>query len=330
MKIIITGATGSLGAYLVRYFAKKGHTVIASGKDHTPPPALKKFADYVPADIRQKISFPEADACIHTAALSDDKASVKDLYTPNVQGTGHVLEATEGCRTFIHVSSSSVYLPSPSPLGEELAGRQNNRQLSPYGSSKLQAEEVVHRQCRNGSCFILRPRALYGPGDKVILPRLLKLEKNGSLSRPGGLEVNVSMTHYENFAGAVELCLQSGLSGMHTYNVDDGRVYILLEVMRTLCTGLFGHTLPEKVIPAGLLKTLAIFKIGGITPLLVRSLTRDMVLDTTKIVRELAYQPQLDFFTAFPAINDWVGSIGGVEAIRDGEKSLAWKGTGTE
>lgn len=325
MKIIITGATGSLGAALTRYFSVQGHEIIATGKTNNPPENLLKYARYQQTDIIKPYSLPDADLCIHTAALSDDKGKPSDLYVANVTGTKNTLEAASNCKTFIHISSSSVYLPSEKPIVEEMAGKQNNKQLSPYGFSKLLTEQMLLETTRHNRCFVLRPRALYGAYDKVILPRLLKLEKNKTIQKPGSLEVKVSMTHYDNLIHAIECCMVSDKGGINIYNVADDKVYLLIDVLRKFTQTLYGTKLPEKQIPIALLKTLAFFKINGITPLLVRTFTKDMVLDISKIKTELSYKPKVDIDLSLGSIKNWVDSIGGVNTLKTGDKLLAWK-----
>lgn len=324
MKIIITGATGAFGGAMVRHFSKKGHEVIAVGRSNNPPEALKKLARYIRADISQPFELPEADVCIHGAALSDDKAKMSDLYPPNVTGTRNTIEAAKNCRTFIFVSSSSVYLPDPEPLTEEMAGKQNNKQLSPYGLSKLRSEEIIHQHFRGNRCFILRARAFYGPGDTQIIPRMLKLVNNRTFNRPGKLEIQLSMTHYKNMAHAIECCIESDLKGIRTYNVSDDRQYVMINVLRKLFKTLFGAELKEKEIKIGLLKILAFFRIQGFTPLLVRALTQNMVLDITKIKKELNYSPEIEFENSLDEIKDWTASIGGVETLQNIDQYSIW------
>ncbi len=324
MKLIITGATGSLGSSLVRYFAAQGHEITASGRSEYPPQKLLDIADYIRADITQKLKFPKADACIHAAALSDDKAKYADLYKANVIGTKQVLKASKSCSKFIYVSSSSVYIPSDKLLSEFDAGDRNGLKLSAYGKSKLEAEALIRKANIRTDAFILRPRALYGIGDKMILPRMFKLIKNGKMQVPGGLKARASMTHYQNFNRAVELCLQSGKSGINTYNVSDNESYTLLDAMRKFTQALYGKQLPEKQIPVFVLRFLSVFKIGGITPLLVRALTQDMVLDIDKIKSELNYMPTYNIDNSLSEIQKWVEYIGGTEVLITGKKELAW------
>lgn len=324
MKIIITGATGSLGAFLTRYYAIKGHEVIACGRDQNPPPNLLKYARYQIADLTSDYTLPPADVCIHAAGLSDDKATREQLYEPNVMGTKRTAEASAACKTFIHISSSSVYLPENVAITEQMAGKQNNKLLSSYGFSKLQAEEMLIRTTKHYACYILRPRAFYGAGDRVILPRILKLVKNKVFNRPGKMQISVSLTHYENMAHAIDLCIQSNQSGLHIYNVSDEKTYIFVDVIRKLIQALYEEEVQERQIGIWILKILAKFKIDGMTPLLVRSFTRDMVLDISKIQRELNFHAVTDFDSKLEELKAWVQSIGGAEALKSGNREFAW------
>jgi nucleoside-diphosphate-sugar epimerase len=325
MKIIITGATGSLGAFLTRYFSQQGHEIIATGTVQNPPKVLLKFAEYMQVDIRKPFQLPKADLCIHATAKSDDIGAKKDFLLANVTGTENVVKASAACQRFIHISSSSVYLPSNKLLKEEMAGKQNNNLLSFYGESKLMAEEVINKSKLHSTYFILRPRMLYGVGDKMIIPRSLHLVKNNKLNCPGKMEINISMTHYTNFGHAIDCCINSDKKGINIYNVSDEIAYVLKDIMRKIIIMVYGRSLPVKNIPIILLKLLAQLQLGGMSKLLIRTLTQDMVLDISKIKRELNYQPITDFDSSQQEISEWIKRIGGPEVIKAGEKRLAWE-----
>ena len=325
MKIIITGATGAFGGAMVRYFAKKGHDIIATGRVETPPKELLKLASYIQADITEPFELPEADVIVHAAALSDDKASAKDLYIPNVIGTKNTVSAALNCGTFIFVSSSSVYLPQENVITEAATENQNNKQLSPYGYSKFLSEEALKEVFTGERCFILRPRAFYGPGDTKIMPRMMKLVKNDVFKRPGKMEIQLSMTHYYNMAHAIECCFMSEHKGVRTYNVADDEIYTMITTLRKLFNTIYGKTLDEKEISIQFLKALAVFKIGGLTPLLIRGLTQNMVLDISKIQNELGYKSIITFEDSLADIKDWIKNIGGPKAIEKPNSNLNWQ-----
>lgn len=324
MKIIITGATGSLGAHLVRYFHRAGHEVIASGRMSKPPKALHDFANYFQAEISQPFEFPHADVIIHSAALASDVASAPDLYKANVVGTMNVCDASKHIQKFIHVSSSSVYPILNKPLTEDLSSLSNEKNLSPYGLSKLLAEGVINEHCAARQRFILRPRGIYGPGDKVLFPRVLQMMRNGKMIAPGKMDVQTSMTHFDNFAHAVDCCVASNKTGTHVYNVADASTMKLFDSLKMIQDAIHKQNVPVKYIPISAIRLLAAFGAKGLTPLFVRTITSDVVLDISKIQSELCYAPKMTFAHSLKEITNWLEKIGGVDVLREGKAELAW------
>ena len=325
MKIIITGATGSLGAFLTRWYAARRHEVIAVGRIQNPPIKLRACAQYLRADITKPFMLPDADVCIHAAGLADDKAGPSDLQASNVDGTTNVAAAARNCKMFVHVSTSSVYPHTGTILSEEMAAKIPAK-LSHYGKSKWLAETILRDDFRFDACFILRPRGLYGAGDKVLLPRLLRLVNNGKMISPGKMDVRLSMTHFSNFAIAVDKCIASGLDGLHTYNVADDKTYFLNDVVRKLLHEIYGYELEERKLPLWLLRCMALINMGEVTPLFLDTVSKDFVLDLAKAKSELRYTPLADLDGSLNEIATWVKSVGGVSVLRNAEPRLAWDG----
>jgi 2-alkyl-3-oxoalkanoate reductase len=324
MKIIITGATGSLGAHLTRHFSKAGHEVLATSRAAEPPARLLEFAKYLSADISQPFELPEADLIVHCAALADDHAGHEALYLANVVGTGNVCEAAKHIPKFIHVSSASVYPVLDKPIVESDSDLSNTRNLSLYGITKLLAEGVVKEMCASPACFILRPRGIYGIGDRVLLPRVLALVRNGKMISPGKMNVKSSMTHFENFTHAVECCLSSDKTGTHIYNVTDAEPENLFDTLKQLLDAVHGKNLSVKRVPISVIKFLAAFGTRGLTPMFVRTISRDVVLDISKITSELKYTPPKSFDVATTEVTQWLKDIGGPAALTDRKHELAW------
>lgn len=324
MKVVITGANGSFGGAMVRYFSERGYEVTGCGRQALPPAGLSRIAAYKTVDITGDFELPDGDILIHAAAYSDDKANYKDLIEPNILGTQKVVQRSKDFDKFIHISSSSVYMPENTPINEPLAGKQNNHLLSPYGRSKLESEHKVEEFSRHRSAFILRARAFYGIGDTKIVPRILKFIKKERIIVPGKLLNELSMTHFENMGHAIECSIRSNLTGIHVYNVADERTYLMIDVLREVARMFFHRELPEKTINIGFLKLMATLRIGGVTPLLIRAATKDMVLDISKIKRELGYQPEMDFYKAVPELEKWINRSGGYDIFQDPPKTISW------
>jgi Nucleoside-diphosphate-sugar epimerases len=325
--VFITGATGFVGAALVRHFHALNWKVIAQGRGD-PPPGLSAVAEYVQADIARAIPRVRADVAVHAAALASDSASWEQLYAANVLGTRHVLEACGDCRCLVYVSSSSVY-DFTSTVHEEsepccLGG------LSAYGRSKRIAEDWLLSQEWSGRpLFVLRPRAVYGPGDRVLLPRLLRLVRGGSIWAPGGMLAKTSLTHVRNLCEAVQLCAEREDGGSRVYNVADLTPYSMAEAVKAMLEAVAGRALQLRDLPlaplvwsAKLLETLRVP--SNFTPYSLAAVTKDNVLDIQSIRRELGYVGRADVWGALPEMAAWAKQVG-LHRIALGEAGLPWE-----
>lgn len=121
------------------------------------------------------------DVVVHAAARSSPWGSRAEFERQNVDATRNVIDYcnAHGRPRLVFISSSSVYYEPRHQLGitEEtpLAGTAINH----YAATKQRAEELVRRY--EGEWVILRPRAVFGPGDTVLLPRVLEAARAGRL-----------------------------------------------------------------------------------------------------------------------------------------------------
>ena len=80
------------------------------------------------------------------------------------------------------------------------------RYLNAYGRAKAAQEGVV--RARRPDAVILRPRAVWGPGDRTLLPRVMARARGGVLPLPGGGRRPASMTYVDSLVEAVAAALQ--------------------------------------------------------------------------------------------------------------------------
>jgi nucleoside-diphosphate-sugar epimerase len=327
MKILLTGATGFVGAHVLRHFSQ-AHQVTVVARQAEPPMAMQAFlSDYIRADIAQNMPRWSGDACIHVAGLATDKAGYADLYAANVLGSRHLFEAAD-CPHFIQISSASVY-DDQNPMhweGDEIP----LEQLSLYGKTKRLAELELLKinDLPKRHLTILRPRAIYGTGDRVILPRLLNFGKNGKIIAPGDLNVRLSMTHVQNLVQAIALSLDKPEQGSRIFNVADAEPYLLRNVLLELHTTIRGGNWQVKSLPVAPLLLLAkVLETLGfhskLTQQSIRYLTRDGILNTEAIAQNLGYQAQYDFFSSLPVIAEWVKKTG-IERVAAADVDLPW------
>lgn len=315
MKIAITGANGFVGAALCRYFYKKGHEILAIGNQEYPNQNLLKIARYISADITNAIEDIDADVCIHAAALSSDTDTYKNLILSNVEGTLNVVEAAKNCRLFIHISSSSVYQFNTQPVTEDQACIQSN--LSDYGETKLLAEDIVELDIpSHQKRLILRPRAIYGVGDRVLLPRLLSLVKGKFLLCPFKKNILSSLTHVDNVGYAIELYMeQTDQPQLQIFNITDEKPYFIRELALECTSAVEKRRLVPLFLPHSLMKLfLFLNKRTGISDSIskpvLRSIASNSVLDISRIKEELKYRPSKNFHNSCNDIAGWVNSFG--------------------
>jgi uncharacterized protein YbjT (DUF2867 family) len=172
--LAITGGTGFVGATLVRHAAMRGHPVRALTRKPLPSTAKIQWVHGSLEDPESLVRLAVgADAVIHVAGAinAQDRAGFQ---TDNVFGTLNMVEAAKaaGVPRFIHVSSMAAREP----------------ELSDYGWSKARSEQVVGA---SGLAWtIVRPPAVYGPGDKETLA-LFKMAKRGLMLLPPSGKLSV-------------------------------------------------------------------------------------------------------------------------------------------
>lgn len=242
MRVLVTGGTGFLGRHLVHTLLDQGHRVRVLGRN---PLACRELAslgvDVRQADIRDADAVTSAcdgvDAVFHVAALSAAWGRAGDFYTTNVVGTRHVLA---GCRThrvgrLIHVSSPSVIFDGTDLHEVTEAAPYARRCLAEYPRSKQRAERLVHRAMREGlATVIIRPKAIFGPGDGELLPKLLAIAREGRLPQVGAGQNRVDLTYVDNVVHALLLALTAPRAVGHTYTITNGEHVPLWPLIRTV------------------------------------------------------------------------------------------------
>lgn len=225
MRIAVTGASGFIGAAVATALADADHEVVGFGRradGWSHPSASYRVWDITSGPLRGDRGF---DAVVHAAALADDWAPIAEALRVNRDGTRNVVRSFAGAR-IVHLSTSSVYdafTPTVEASESEPTAR---RFLSSYSASKTVAE----LELAGVDAAILRPHAVYGPGDTTLLPRLLAAVRRGRLTLPEGAEVRHSLTHVDNLVLAIRRALDPA-SPAGTYNIADDTPVLLSVVL---------------------------------------------------------------------------------------------------
>ncbi|MFZ3493908.1 NAD-dependent epimerase/dehydratase family protein [Streptomyces sp. 5.8] len=214
VRIAVTGASGFCGGHVARAAAAAGARVVCVGR-RPGPLGEHRFWD---ASLGEP-DLSGVDLVVHCAAAVGDPAPGSPaeavMHAVNVTGTERLLRAA-GARPVVWVSSASVYDPRPDrTLVREDHPRTGH--LNAYGRTKAAGEALALA----AGAVVLRPRAVYGPGDTQLLPRLLSRVRGGTLFLPGP-DVPLSLTAVENLAGA---CLAAPAWPAGAYNIADALPY---------------------------------------------------------------------------------------------------------
>lgn len=301
IKVIVTGASGFIGGKIVWHLHAGGFDVQAWGRRKTLAEGhLPAGVEYRSFDLNEPIPNIDSDWVIHCAGLASHTAGKKALFDANVAGTRNVLEACSVSASFIFISSGSVYPAKSNRFTESDAHELTN--LPEYGKTKLQAEQVCQEyKSRLKNLFILRPRAVYGPGDNQLLPRLKNLVKGSCFLLPGKGKNQISMCHIDNLCASAEKIIQSGLQGCFTWNVCDAEPYELAKILRPLLEKEKSKPLKFIHLPTTPLFAWAyLAKIPGIKSTInlqsLQYITLSVQLDSSKIREELGFEAKKSFW----------------------------------
>ena len=204
MKLAVTGGTGFVGSHLIDAALAAGHSLLAlTRRSRQPRPGLTwidgSLADT--AALRELID--ETDAVIHVAGVLKGREA-RAFEEGNVVGTLALLAAATagGTKRFVHVSSLAAREP----------------RLSLYGASKAKAEALVAESGLDWA--IVRPPAVYGPGDRETLD-LFRMARRGTIYMPPA--GRVSLLHVDDLARLLLALAAPDAPAKVTVEPDDGR-----------------------------------------------------------------------------------------------------------
>jgi nucleoside-diphosphate-sugar epimerase len=298
VEILVTGASGFVGGAIVEWLA--AHTnfsIVATGRSMSNRFSSLPNVRYAQHDLRHSMPEIVCDVCIHCAGLADDSSSENEFFENNPMATSNLLQALRGCRQFVFISSASVYAFQDGMPKQEKDVAVESR-LTAYGRSKLQAEQVV---MASGipSVYIFRPRAVYGAGDRVLMPRLLKLIRNGRMVVPGQLSKRSSLTHIDNLCEAVTKAMKQAKEGIHIFNIADSRPYDLQSVFDAMLLAKTGR-LQYIRIPVSMIRGLIrinqmLGRKANFTEQSLHYLIHEAELNIGKSRNDLEYEATRDF-----------------------------------
>lgn len=263
MRVLVTGVAGFVGSHLAERLIAEGHEVV--GLDAFTPYYAREIKENNLRDLRQLSGFTFFETDLRSGALDavldGVDAVVNEAAMPGLPRSWTQFEEYNGCnllavqrlieacrsagvRRFVQVSTSSVY--GQDAVGDE---RRPTRPVSPYGVTKLAAEQLIQAYVSEFGfpATILRYFSIYGPRQRPdmaynVFIRLLAEGKpitiygDGSQSR--------SNTYVSDAVRGTIQALHEAQIG-EVYNIGGGQVVTLLEAIQIIAEAL--GVIPELV-----------------------------------------------------------------------------------
>ncbi|WP_310034385.1 NAD-dependent epimerase/dehydratase family protein [Caulobacter rhizosphaerae] len=242
--VAVTGATGFLGRRLVRALAEQGWTVrVLARRDITDPTWVGLEPQLVIGDLANAGALATlcdgAQTVVHVAGLikARDRAAFDRA---NVEGSRRVAQAarTAGARLIL-VSSLAAREP----------------ELSDYAGSKRGGEDAA-REIFGGDLTIIRPPAIYGPGDVETL-RLFKMASESAFLPVLSPKTRMAWIHVDDAAARIAALVKTPRPGLLSLSDNRPEGYGWVELMQTASKAV-GRSPRLVRVPSGAIKALAV------------------------------------------------------------------------
>ncbi len=233
--VLVTGASGFVGSYVVPELVRAGHQVVALVRDHAAGQAvmIRLVADARPmvelrtGDVTRPESLPAAlvgvDVVVHLAAIPRDRNGGRDLMRVNLGGTQHIADAAKaaGVERFIHLGALGVA---------------DDPRLH-YASSKAKAETYV---AVSGLAWtVLKPSLLWGPRDGFfnIIANLVRISP-GVVPVPGNGKSRFQPLAATDLATCLRLTLERPETIGRVYELGGPRYWTYREITMEVLRGM--------------------------------------------------------------------------------------------
>ncbi len=353
--LLITGATGGLGREACEMALAYGYRVTAVGRKQIVLAELADLGcETLAMDLReltlanspqlavlQNDILKTVDVIWHCSARSSPWGAYADFYADNVLVTQALakLAGENKVAKFVHISTPSLYFDyqhhsqgmnevkeSEHQYHEntQITAKQRatkkyaNHYANHYAHTKALAEfEIIKasRQFPNTHFVMLRPRAIFGRYDQVLLPRLMRvLENKSRLPLPRGGQAVMDFTYAGNVVHAMQCAsLNQQLPTASVFNISNHQPMPLAELIDKVFVQQLGMDVHIKPLPYALLDKVAmglelLAKFSKKEPMFTRysmgSLNFDMVLDNSQAIEVLGYRPMVEMDEAIRLTTD--------------------------
>ena len=314
-RVLITGATGLVGAAVARRCVDAGYATRALVRETSDTAALDSLGvEKAVGALTDAASLVRAcdgvTHVVHCAAKVGDWGPVEDYRRVNVEGLSSLIDAalaSGSLRRFVHISSLGVY-EARDHHGTDETEPPNVSGIDGYTLTKAEAERLaLDRHSDDGlPVIVLRPGFVYGPEDRTVIPRIAERLRDGKFAFLGSGDQLMNNVYSENIAEAVMRALAAGddLNG-EVFNVTDGRLVTKQQFIFAVADGL-SLKRPAKHVPLPIARLVAKVLEGSYrllkkdhAPILsqarIKFLGLNLDFSSEKARKTLGYDPPHDF-----------------------------------
>ena len=233
-KILVTGASGFIGSFIVEEALRRGMQVWAGVRKSSSRAFLSdERIHFLELDfsseerLAEQLRGHEFHYVVHAAGVTKCLHRA-DFFRVNTEGTRHLVDALlelhMPLRRFVFISSLSVFGPirEEQPYEEITAGDQPQPNTA-YGQSKLMAEQYLESVSQRLPFVILRPTGVYGPRERDYF-LMAKSIKGHTDFAVGFRPQDITFVYVSDVVAAVFLAFDHGKAG-GKYFLSDGEVY---------------------------------------------------------------------------------------------------------
>jgi nucleoside-diphosphate-sugar epimerase len=250
VKVLVTGASGMLGAAVARTLAGRGDDVTVLQRRPAGLGLREVLGDVADTDAVGRAAAGQ-DAVVHLAARVNVTGAWAQFERANITGTSSVVAGclAEDVSRLVHVSTPSVAHLGASLVGVPAGPADPARARGNYARSKAIAEQIALAAAGDLAVVAIRPHLVWGPGDTQLVGRLVQRAKAGRLPIIGSGAALVDTTYVSNAADALVAALDRcpEVSGQALV-VSNGEPRPVAELLADICVAA-GVTPPSRHIP---------------------------------------------------------------------------------
>ena len=244
--VLLTGATGFLGKYVIKELEKRDYKIIAIGRNikigKERESANCKFyqVDFTFKEELEKIFIKEKiDIVLHCGALSSAWGKWEDFYKCNVEGTKNIAELSYkyNVKRLVYISSPSIYSEKKDRINIKEEEYNPKNKLNYYIMTKIMSEEIINKINKQGLyTVIIRPRGLIGIEDPSLMPRIMKANKKIGIPLFNQGKNLVDITCVENVAYACYLAIVSEDINGEVFNITNDEPQEFKSLLQKFCS----------------------------------------------------------------------------------------------